>query len=121
VNNCGEIMMYQTEDGLTKIEAHFRDETVWLSLDKMAELFQRDKSTVSRHIKNIFSENELDRNSTVAKFATVQGEGSRIHPIPKRRGCSFRRCRIKCTLPPMVALPQNLSTNAPMGASPFRV
>ncbi|GHU90471.1 toxin Fic [Clostridia bacterium] len=77
MNNRGEIIMYQTEDGLTKIEAHFRDETVWLSLDEMAELFQRDKSTVSRHIKNIFNENELDRNSTVAKFATVQNEGGR--------------------------------------------
>jgi hypothetical protein len=53
MSNRGEIIMYQTEDGLTKIEAHFQGETVWLSLDQMAELFQRDKSTVSRHIKNI--------------------------------------------------------------------
>ena len=48
------ILMYTTEDGLTKIEATFENETVWLSLDQMAELFQRDKSTISRHIKKIF-------------------------------------------------------------------
>jgi hypothetical protein len=53
------------------------NETVWLSLDKMAQLFQRDKSTVSRHIKNVFEEGELDQNSTVANFATVQMEGTR--------------------------------------------
>jgi hypothetical protein len=70
-----EIIIYQTEDGLTKIDVYMEDETVWLTLDEMAELFQRDKSTVSRHIKNIFSENELDRDSTVAKFATVESEG----------------------------------------------
>lgn len=49
------IVMYTTEDGLTKIEVTFENDTVWLSLEQMAELFQRDKSTVSRHIKNIFS------------------------------------------------------------------
>jgi hypothetical protein len=76
-NGHGEIIMYQTEDGLTKIEVELRDETVWLSLDRMAELFQRDKSTVSRHIKNIFAEGELSPESTVAKFATVQNEGGR--------------------------------------------
>ena len=51
--------MYTTEDGLTKIEVTFDGDTVWLSLDQMAKLFQRDKSTISRHIKNIFSEGEL--------------------------------------------------------------
>jgi hypothetical protein len=69
--------MYQTEDGLTKIESTFDGDTVWLSIDQMAELFQRDKSTISRHIKNIYSEGELTPNATVAKFATVQTEGSR--------------------------------------------
>ena len=77
MNTHGEILMYQTEDGLTKIEVELRGETVWLSLDQMAELFQRDKSTVSRHIKNIFTEGELNRRSTVAKNATVQTEGER--------------------------------------------
>jgi len=75
LNNHGEIIMYQTEDGLTKIEVELRGETVWLSLDQMAELFQRDKSTVSRHIKNIFTEGELNRNSVVAKFATTAADG----------------------------------------------
>ena len=64
--------MYTTEDGLTKIETTFDEDTVWLSLDQMAELFQRDKSTISRHIKNIFQEGELDRNSVVANFATTE-------------------------------------------------
>ena len=66
------ILMYTTEDGLTKIEATFENDTVWLSIDQMAELFQRDKSTISRHIKNIFEEGELNRNSVVANFATTQ-------------------------------------------------
>ncbi len=57
--NKSNIIMYTTEDGITKIETTF-DDTVWLSLDQMAELFQRDKSTISRHIKNLFEEGELD-------------------------------------------------------------
>ena len=77
MNNHGDMLIYQTEDGLTKIDVNMQNETVWLSLDQMADLFQRDKSTISRHIKNIFDEGELDRNSTVAKFATVQNEGNR--------------------------------------------
>ncbi|MDR2510983.1 MAG: cell filamentation protein Fic, partial [Bacteroidales bacterium] len=77
VANNSEIIIYQTEDGQTKIDVRMENETVWLSLDKMAELFQRDKSTVSRHIKNVFEEGELDTDSTVANFATVQTEGNR--------------------------------------------
>lgn len=75
--NNSNIIMYTTEDGLTKIEVTFEEDTVWLSLEQMTELFQRDKSTISRHIKNIFSEGELRQESTVAKFATVQMEGAR--------------------------------------------
>ena len=75
--NQSNIIMYTTEDGLTKIEVTFDEDTVWLSLDQMAELFQRDKSTISRHIKNIFTEGELRLEATVAKFATVQTEGNR--------------------------------------------
>jgi len=67
--------MYTTEDGLTKIETTFDEDTVWLSLEQMAELFQRDKSTISRHIKNIFEEGELQRNSVVANFATTASDG----------------------------------------------
>lgn len=69
--------MYTTEDGITKVEVTFDNETVWLSLDQIAELFQKNKSTISRHIKNIFSEGELLAEATVAKFATVQKEGNR--------------------------------------------
>ena len=65
------ILIYTTEDGLTKIDTTFDGDTVWLSIDQMAELFQRDKSTISRHIKNIFAEGELERDSVVAKFATT--------------------------------------------------
>lgn len=67
--------MYTTEDGLTKIEATFENDTVWLSIDQMAELFQRDKSTISRHIKNIFEEGELNRNAVVANFTTTASDG----------------------------------------------
>ncbi len=71
------IIMYTTEDGLTKIETTFEKETVWLSLEQLAKLFQRDKSTISRHIKNVLEEGELSQEATVAKFATVQNEGDR--------------------------------------------
>lgn len=71
------ILMYTTEDGITKIEVTFDEDTVWLSINQMAELFQRDKSTISRHIKNIFKEGELEESSTVAFLATVQNEGGR--------------------------------------------
>jgi hypothetical protein len=70
--------MYTTEDGLTKIEATFDEDTVWLSLDQIATLFQRDKSTISRHIKNIFLEGELLKNSVVANFATTATDGKNI-------------------------------------------
>lgn len=69
------IIIYTTEDGLTKIDTTFDGDTVWLSIDQMADLFQRDKSTISRHIKNIFAEGELDRDAVVAKFATTAADG----------------------------------------------
>lgn len=75
VDNHGEIIIYQTEDGLTKIDVNMQDETVWLSLEQMADLFQRDKSTISKHIKNIFEDGELVRNAVVAKFATTAADG----------------------------------------------
>ena len=67
--------MYTTEDGITRIQATFDNDTVWLSLDQMAELFQRDKSTISRHIKNIFEEGEYISDSVVANFATTAADG----------------------------------------------
>ena len=72
----GNILLYQTEDGETKVEVTLSNDTVWLRLDQMSELFQRNKSTVSRHIKNILETGELQPNSTVAIFATVQNEGT---------------------------------------------
>ena len=72
-----EIIFYQTEDGRTRVEVQFKGETAWLSLNQMAELFQRDKSVISKHIKNAFDEGKLRPEATVAKFATVQTEGNR--------------------------------------------
>lgn len=77
MDNISKMIIYTTEDGLVKIETTFNAETVWLSLDQMSSLFQRDKSTISRHIKKIFDEGELVREATVANFATVQNEGNR--------------------------------------------
>ena len=71
----GEVIIYQTEDGMTKIDVNMQNETVWLSLEQMARLFQRDKSTVSRHIRNIFNEGELKKDSVVANFATTANDG----------------------------------------------
>ena len=72
-----DLILYQTEDGRTRIQCRFEDETVWLSLNQMADLFQRDKSVISRHIKNVFDEGELAPTATVAKSATVQTEGGK--------------------------------------------
>ena len=76
MDNHGEMIIYQTEDGLTKIDVSMHDETVWLTQEQMAELFQRDKSTISRHIKNIFAEGELDEKVVVAEFATTSQHGA---------------------------------------------
>lgn len=69
------IIMYTTEDGLTKVEATFDQDTVWLSLDQMAKLFQRDNSVIGKHVRNIFKEGELNRNSVSAKFAYTASDG----------------------------------------------
>lgn len=71
------IEIYQLPNGNTEISVKFQQESVWLNLNQMAMLFGRDKSVISRHLKNIFKEEELDRNTTVAFFATVQNEGDR--------------------------------------------
>lgn len=70
-----EIIMYQTEDGLTKIETTFDGDTVWLSIDQMAELFKRDRSVIGKHIRNIFKEGELQKNSVWAKIAYTASDG----------------------------------------------
>ena len=72
---ANNMMIYTTADGLTKVETTFEQDTVWLSLDQMAELFQRNKSTISRHIRKIYEEGELKRESVVAKFATTAADG----------------------------------------------
>nr|WP_314686839.1 virulence RhuM family protein [uncultured Porphyromonas sp.] len=69
------LLLYQSEDGKVKIDVRFEGETVWLSLDQMATLFARDKSTISRHLKNIFEEGELARQSVVANYATTASDG----------------------------------------------
>lgn len=76
-SNNDNMLIYQSADGKIKIDVRFRNETVWLSLDQMATLFGRDKSTISRHVKNVFEEGELSPKATVANFATVQAEGNR--------------------------------------------
>jgi hypothetical protein len=72
-----EILIYQSRDGHTKVDVKVVGETVWLTLNQLAELFQKAKSTVSEHISNIFEEGELTEESTVRFFRTVQTEGGR--------------------------------------------
>lgn len=73
----GDLIIYEDENGKIEIEAFLYSETLWLPLNKIAELFEKDKSVISRHISNIFEEQELTKDSTVASFATVQIEGNR--------------------------------------------
>ena len=71
----GKIIIYRAEDGETRLEVSLKEDTVWLSLNQMVALFDRDKSVISRHIKNVFREDELDKRSVVAKFATTASDG----------------------------------------------
>jgi len=75
--NESHIRIYQLEDGKTEINVQLDNETVWLSLNQLVELFECDKSVISRHINNIYKERELLREATVAKYATVQKEDNR--------------------------------------------
>ncbi|MFA5534008.1 MAG: hypothetical protein WDA19_05915, partial [Mariniphaga sp.] len=75
--NTSSIEIYKLEEGRTEISVMLDGETVWLSLNQMKDLFQRDKSVISRHINNIYKEGELKKETTIANFATVQIEGSR--------------------------------------------
>jgi hypothetical protein len=70
-----EILLYQSEDGETRIDVRLVDETVWLNLAQMAALFQRDRSVVTKHIKNIFDEGELDEDAVCAFFAQTADDG----------------------------------------------
>ena len=73
----GEVLIYQSTDGRALLDVRLDAETVWLSLNQMSKLFDRDKSVISRHLSKIFKEEELNKNETVAFFATVQDEGGR--------------------------------------------
>ena len=75
LNNAGDIIIYQTEDGLTKIDVKMGDETVWLTQAQMAELFQKDRTVIGRHIRNVYREGELEEEVTCAKFAHMGNDG----------------------------------------------
>ncbi len=74
-NNSSEFLIYQTEDGRTRVQVRIDRETVWLSLNQLVELFGRDKSVISRHIANVFKEGELQRVAVVAEYATTAADG----------------------------------------------
>ena len=107
-NKQQDLVLFNSCDGMVSLSVAVEDETVWLSLDQLAELFGRNKSTISRHITNIYNEGELERLSTVANFATVQSEGQRQvernieyynldviisvgYRVKSQRGVEFRR------------------------------
>lgn len=75
--SIGQTVVFNSKDGKLSVNVQFDEDTAWLSIDQMATLFDRDKSTISRHIKNVYGDGELEQNRTVAKFATVQIEGGR--------------------------------------------
>jgi len=72
-----ELILYQTEDGKTRLDVRFEGDTAWLSQSQMAELFQTTKQNISLHVQNIFEERELEREATVKEYLTVQREGER--------------------------------------------
>jgi DNA ligase (NAD+) len=74
----GNVVLYKAPDGSISLDVKLRDETIWLSLNQMAELFDRDKSVISRHLRNVFIEKELERKSVVAFFATTAAENIQI-------------------------------------------
>jgi hypothetical protein len=75
MENNSEIILYQTEDGSTRIEVHLESESVWLTQAQIGELFQKAKSTISEHIRNVFTEGELEENSVVRFFRTTAADG----------------------------------------------
>lgn len=87
--NNSEMIIYTTADGLTKIETTFDGDTVWLSIDQMAELFQRDRSVIGKHIRNIFKEGELQKESVWAKFAYTASDGKAATEYKKYKARTF--------------------------------
>ena len=107
-----DMIIYTTEDGLTKVETTFDGDTVWLSIDQMAELFQRDRSVIGKHVRNIFKEGELEKEAVWAKFAYTASDGkvynvdyynldviiSVGYRVKSKRGTQFRiKYKIKFT------------------------
>ena len=85
-----KIIIYQTEDGQTQIDVRLENETVWLTQAQMAELFDKDRTVIGRHIRNIYKEEELEQDITCAKIAQVQKEGQRVFQ-PVRNIYKFNR------------------------------
>lgn len=79
MNDRGNIVIYQTKDGKTSIDVKLEDETVWLTQAQMAELFQKDRTVIGRHINNVYREGELERDITCAKFAHMGIEGDQTY------------------------------------------
>ena len=79
MDNKSEILIYQTPGGSTKIDVRLENETVWLSQHQLADLFQTDRTSIAKHIKNIYESGELMEESTCAKIAQVQNEGGRLN------------------------------------------
>ncbi len=108
LHKMNEIVIYKTPDEQTAIEVQFDGETVWLSINQLGELFERDKSVISRHLKKIFYSKELERNSVVAKNATTASDGNTYHVeyfnldaiisvgyrVNSKRGTQFRQWAI---------------------------
>ena len=79
MSNKSEIIIYQTEDGLTKVNVTFEEVTVWLTIDQMAALFQRDRSVIGKHVRNVLKEGELRKESVWANFAHAAEDGKTYH------------------------------------------
>lgn len=111
----GEILVYQDTQGETKMDVRLQNETVWLTINQMSELFGVDKSGISRHLKNIFETGELSKEATVAKYATVQNEGGRGGTLRKYSGqaiskkTSNRLCRSDHSGRPLLARREQLA------------
>jgi len=92
-----EILLYQTEDGQTKVEVRMENETVWLTQAQMVELFQTTKQNISLHIKNVFEEGELQEFSTVKDYFTVQKEGNRAVQYQTKVVNALKKFFTNCT------------------------
>ncbi len=84
------IIIYQTEDGQTKIETHFKDETVWLTQEQIVTLFQRDQSVISRHIGNVFKEGELDKKGNMQKMHIANSDTAPVRALSKHSTLHFQ-------------------------------